>query len=62
MLPTEDMLSQLQTLKNENEALSRMIARLTEENFQLQNDLVHYENIFNERSRDVLTDPSIYML
>ena len=62
MLPTEDMLSQLQSLKHENDALHRMIARLTEENFQLQNDLVHYENIFDERSRDVLTDPSIYML
>lgn len=58
----EDMLAQLMDLKHENAVLERTVARLTEENFQLQNDLVHYENIFDERSRDVLTDPSIYML
>lgn len=58
----EDMLAQIMDLIEENAELKRRIARLTEETFQLQNDLVHYENIFNERSRDVLTDPSIYML
>jgi len=58
----EDMLAQLMDLKHENAELLRHVARLTEENFQLQNDLVHYENIFNERSRDVLTDPTINML